>query len=193
MRRGAWLAVVAVCVALAGVGVAAGRASADILWLTPTVTPISGGFEWSYPISIDSSEDVNPGNFTTLYDFNGLFGTPSYSGAVTGAISVNNTGITPSSQKVEDDPSIPNITVTFTGTTSGGAASLGTVTADSVFGSNSARFGVFASQATASDSGLPIGNQGTQLEPTPEPASLALLALALPFVGGVIRRRVRGN
>jgi hypothetical protein len=194
-------------VALAG---STGTAYADdsIFWLTPTVTNLgSGVWQWSYPISIDTNEHINTSqnaSFTTLYDFYGLTGTPSFTssvGTLSGTLTTPFLGATPSTILVADNPSIINLSVAFSGTaptalstnSCGGVSGqlcLGTVTADSTIGTST--LGFFSGQATLNSLNTPSSNESQQLEPTPEPGSLVLLGLALPIVGETIRRRIRG-
>jgi hypothetical protein len=212
-RRILALGLAVVGFAILGVALAGwtGTAYADdsIFWLTPTVTNVSSGvWQWSYPISIDTNEHINTSqnaSFTTLYDFYGLTGTPSFTSnssisTLSGTLTTPFLGATPSTILVADNPSIINLSVAFSGmapTATGGDSCdgisgqlcLGTVVADSTVGSPT--LGFFSGQATLNSSNAPSSNESQQLEPTPEPGSLVLLGLALPIVGETIRRRIR--
>jgi hypothetical protein len=179
---------------VAGVG---GIAYANIDYSNPVVTPAGADFTWSYTISIDNAEFINTAAnnaaFTTLYDINGLVpGSATYTanpGTPTGAVTQQLVGITPSKQNPTDNPAIPNLTVTYTGTAAA-STTLGTLSFTDTISGNNQAFGNFTSQATLLSDQQVSQNTSSVPVPAPEPGSLVLLASGVLGMVGVARRRI---
>ena len=184
-------------------------ARAGMIPISATVTADSGKFRWTYGVEVTTDVKVNPGDSFTVYDFAGL---------VNGSI-VAPTGWTISSATAgplrpdtnpHDNPTIPNLTFTYTGTVPiNGQQGLGNFSALSAFGTSTV--GDFTSgvhrqidgraedNITTTDVPLTPSGGGTHsgggdtggggISQTPEPPTLALLGAALPLLG--IWRAVR--
>lgn len=191
---------------------------ADIVPTFNVVTPTGGNFEFSYSIDISGgSQIMNEANaqalgrpvgtqhasFFTIYDFNGYVAGSAFAPA-DWDISVQNVGETPAGQLLTDNPSVVNITFTYTGATTVGPVThyegTGVFGADST-NSTTTAFGKYASATLKNNpptSSHPDNltfqsNQGTLVAPSavPETSSLMLLLPGLVPLGVVIRRRVR--
>lgn len=168
----------------------------------------SGGlWTWSYQISVDANESLNPGangsatclagqtpcnTFWTIYDLGGLqTGTETTPGGW-GYVE-NSIGITPSGQLIPDAGGYLNITFYYTGATQTGPitsidgftfkSSTGTLNPD----------GIFTYQATKIQNGKPDQGQGNVDVPAtvPEPASVMLIGGGLVGLAFFRRKRSR--
>ena len=93
-------------------------ANADII---PTLNPAapapeSGAFRWNYATNVTVDETVNPGDFFTIYDF-GDFVAGSNLQPTGWTFSSSLVGTNPSLVTPNDDPTLLNLTWTYTGTT----------------------------------------------------------------------------
>jgi hypothetical protein len=173
---------------------------ADIIPVFNVATPIGGGCEFSYNVSIAADSRVNTGDYFTIYDFNGYIAGSEFA-PVDWTTSVQLVGITPPSQIVIDNPGVMNITFTYTGLATmlgpvdpvGGVGAFG---ADSVFCGESVG-GQYASASHKNNPGktddnTPQANQGFVVTPSvPETSSLMLLVPGLVPLGMMLRRRAR--
>jgi hypothetical protein len=167
------------------------------------VFPTGGGdFTWVYEVTLTDDERLDSASpwphFFTIYDFAGF---------IPGSQASTNPDWTPSSANVgptgfgtlpADDPTIPNITWTWTPAvvpqTVVGPISLGLFSADSIFGL--VALDNFTGQATKHAPGTPAdgtitGNIGFVEVPfgqVPEPASLFLMGAGLLAVARFRRR-----
>jgi hypothetical protein len=187
----------------------AGLAMASII---PTLvggapTPDGSDWLWTYTISVDSNEQLNPtvtglplqpnctvngvpnsvcGTFWTIYDIPGVLDDTVNFSSSNWASVFSRTGFTPEGVSPVDTPSLFNFTFLYLGPTETSEA--GTFSFESIFGSvNSA--GQYAFQATtngslATDTGL--GNLDLPRS-IPEPASILLIGGI--FVGLPLLRR----
>jgi len=172
---------------------------ADIIPVFEVATPIGGGCEFSYTVSVAADSRVNTGDYFTVYDFNGYIAGSEFAPA-DWTSSVQLLGITPPSQIVLDNPGVVNITFTYTGAaTILGPATIGGVGA---FGADSTMCGENVSGQYASsahknnpgkaDDNTPQQNQGFLVTPAvPETSSLMLLVPGLVPLGMMLRRRAR--
>jgi hypothetical protein len=186
----------------------AGTARAAIVPTLTTITPVGGGdFRWSYESSLNPAEKVTDGDFFTIFDFTGFV--PGTNLQPAGwSFSSSNSGVTPTGLLplvnipggITDDPSIPNLTWTYTGSPAiPGPADLGAFSAVST--GNVTKLSSFNSESTEQSgftAGSKVDNFGTTATPVPptptpvpstvpEPCTLALLGFgALPLA---LRRR----
>lgn len=192
--------------------VAAGAANAQSI--TPvfiSATGAAGDVTYTYQLFSTADTKSVAGDIFTFYDFNGLLtggvNDPVFTPGQPGpdyAISVQNLGLNPPNtvQLAGDDPSQPNVSLTYDGTTfvnpGPGSQLLGTLVLHSQFTPNLVGdFTSFAANETKNSNNTPAGNQGNVTgpnigpPPTPEPGTWAM------FVGmgvsglAVIRRRRR--
>ena len=100
------------------------RADSIVIELTPTVTPIVGGRTFEYGVFLTAANQIKAGDYFTLYDFQGLVGTPVTTGLLAGpgwTFSSSLLGTTPAALTViglaTDRGDLPNITYTYSGLT----------------------------------------------------------------------------
>jgi hypothetical protein len=141
-------------------------AHADIIPSFDSITPSGSNFQFNYTATVTGDQRVDTGDFFTIYDFNGLVPN-SGSMPVDWSFSSALIGRTPSQTNPPDDPTILNITFTYTGNTSIiGPADLGMFSAVSTFGQSQA--GYFAAEGTSNPSGTKVDNVGVIPVPVPE-------------------------
>ena len=141
-------------------------ARADIIPSFDSIVPNGGNFQFNYTATVTADQEVETGDFFTIYDFNGLV--PN-SGSMPPNWSFSSAflGRTPTQVNPPDDPTILNITFTYTGTMPIiGPAPLGTFSAVSNFGQSHP--GYFAAEGTANPGGNKIDNVGVIPVPVPE-------------------------
>jgi hypothetical protein len=184
-------------------------AKAGLLPVSVSVTPEAGNFRWTYSVVLPTDMQLQAGSYFTVYDFGGYIpGTggvlspyPDDSAVGNWSVSVQNSGNTPALTNPTDDPSISNITWTYTGPTiPAGQLTLGNFIASSLF--SDAQTSSFTAQNPRAADGIIDSNITSTLSPTgqitppppgvPEPTTLALAGLGLPIVGVARWYRRRG-
>ena len=158
---------------------------ADIIPSFAGTTPGGGtNTVWNYTINITSDQQVTTGDFFTIYDF-GPFVANSATSAAGWTFSSALTTAPPPLTNPPDNPSLENLTWTYSGPTLPTGTHLtgfSVTQLTSIFAQvPSTKTGFFAAQATRNDSGTTkISNVGQVPVPAPipEPATLSLLALA---------------
>jgi hypothetical protein len=175
-----------------------GLSRADIIPNLSTVTAHGSNFTWTYSASLTNDETLQSGNFFTIYDFAGYVPGTNFQPA-NWVFSSANVGKTPSRVTPVDDPTIPNLTWTYTGPNVGpGPVDLGFFGADSTF--SNTKIGDFAAEAIKyapgkPGNGKPVDNVGSVGVPTghnnviPEAGSLLLLLPGLAPLGVLLRKR----
>jgi hypothetical protein len=170
-------------------------ANADIIPTLSPVTPSGGNFTWSYAANVTVDETINTGDFFTIYDF-GSFVSGSNLQPAGWTFSSSLVGLTPSQVSPTDNPSLLNLTWTYTGTTPiVGASPLGSFSV--LAATNQLTTSDFAAEATRStgpNAGSKIDNIGRTSVPVPEMSALlpilsvcgAGLVAAIP---SLLRRR----
>lgn len=186
--------------------VVATPARAGLLPVSVSVQPEAGNFRWTYSVVLPTDMKLQAGDYFTIYDFGGYVpGTggvlspfPDDSAAAFWKFSTKNLGPTPDRLNPQDDPNAPNLTWTYTGPTiPAGKISLGNFIATSLFQDSQGSF--FTATNPRALDGQIDSNITQTITPTgtvtegppgvPEPTTLALAGLGLPFVG--IARWVR--
>ncbi|WP_439627981.1 PEP-CTERM sorting domain-containing protein [Gemmata sp.] len=190
-----WMAAVVATVALA---LAPSEAAAGLIPYNPTVTPEGGMYRYSYAIQLPTDSVLRPGDYFTIYNFDGyVAGSAMASGSAYSSdwtFSTSNVGPTPSGILPADDPSIPNLTWTYTGAEINvdaqvglgnfWAVSLYPTTTDSWFAAST------GSSTGATDNNIiPTEVPVPSAAPpgVPEPATLLLAGLGLPLAAGFRR------
>ncbi len=176
-------------------GAAALTARADIIPTLSGITNNSGSFTWNYASNVTVDQQVNTGDFFTIYDF-GNFVSGSNSQPTGWTFSSSLTGMNPSLVTPTDKAGVLNLTWTYNGTTPiTGSAALGTFSV--VTSTDQLTTGDFASKATRAsgpNAGTEIDNVGTVSIPVPEmSALLPILSVCgaglLSMVPTLLRRR----
>jgi hypothetical protein len=198
-------------IALAGLAVV-GAGAVQAQSITPVFigsTGVFGDVTYTYQLFSTADTKVQTGDLFTMYDFNGLLTTgaqaPVFTPSGTGpnySISIQNLGINPpaTSLLAPDDPTQPNVTLTYDGTSpfvnpGPGSQFLGTLVLQSTNSINGAGdFTPFASSTTKNSDSTPAGNQGFLAGPnlgpgqTPEPGTLAMF-VGMGISGAAFARR----
>jgi hypothetical protein len=164
----------------------------------PSISPTNGAFTWNYSGTVFSGETVTQGSFFTIYDF-GNFNSNSNVQPADWKFTTGTSGITPiGTPTVKDDPSIPNLTWTYTGLTSiTGANVIGNLGTFSVItNTNQIRDGEFAAQATSTNQGSADFTQRNVGVPIPEASTLLPIlsicgAAIVAGIPSVLRRKSR--
>lgn len=187
-RRFALLApILAAGLALAG---PAPQARAGLLPVTWSVTPEAGKYRWTYAVVLPTDAMIRSGDYFTIYDFAGLAG-GSNSQPAGWEFSSTPLGPVPPGVDPDDNPALPNLTWKYTGPdVASGQVGLGNFWAASDYQEATDSFFTARTHRTAD------GKLDTNITPTtvpvptaspppgvPEPATLALAGLGLPFVG----------
>jgi len=194
-------------------GALAPHAHASILvTVDPVITDLGGGHSaFDYGASLGGASTLHSGDFFTMYDIGGLQAADTMAAALPAgwSLSIQDQGITPLGLSPNDinDATHQNVTFTYSGpdkTTPGNTAvSLGTfrlvsdgndthqgflnLTAQTHYDS-----GNFKGQFENSISNFAVPTSSGEPNDTPEPATLLMLGLGLPFVGvAALRRRLR--
>lgn len=184
--------------AFVAAGVSA-EAQAGLLPVSVSVQPEAGNFRWTYSVVLPTDMKLQSGSYFTIYDFGGYVAGsaslsspfPDSSAAANWSLSTSNLGPTPNRLNPQDDPNTTNLTWTYNGPTLGpGQLTLGNFSAASTFqGSQSSFFTGTNPRSTGEiDSNItetvsPMGQNPPPPPGVPEPATLALAGLGLPFVG----------
>ena len=156
---------------LLGISVVSIRA--DVIPTLTSTAPTGSNFTWNYTTNVTVDQMVQDGDFFTIYDF-GNFQTGSNIQPANWTFSSSLTGTNPSLVVVADNPSLLNLTWTYTGKTPiSGSDLLGIFSV--VTDTNQLRSSDFAAQATrvsGPNAGTKIDNIGTISVPIPELSTL---------------------
>ncbi|HEV3144090.1 MAG TPA: PEP-CTERM sorting domain-containing protein [Gemmataceae bacterium] len=174
-----------------------GRTEAGLIPTNVSITPDAGNFRWTYAVVVTTDVKVNPGDYFTIYDFDGLIGGSMVAPTKAWSMSTPMTGVTPAGTTPTDDPHIPNLTFTYNGPPINGQQGLGNFSAISTFGDAvSSNFTSIShrqvdgrSEANITSTDVPV--PGAVPQTTPEPATLGMLGIGLPVLGllRLLRRR----
>ena len=185
-------------IALLACFVAITVARADIIPTFTGTSPSGGNTTWSYKIDITTNAQVTTGDFFTIYDF-GPFVAGSNVQPAGWTLTSSLVGPTPAGVAPPDDPTITNLTWTYTGPTIPESSGIGPFSVATIGVQLEVQTALtyFAGQATNTNpgsAGSKLNNVGRITVPAPvpvpEPATLSLLALgAGASILRVLRRR----
>jgi hypothetical protein len=171
--------------AFAALLAAATSANASITVVLDGMTPSGSNVAYNYTMQQTTDDTLFTGDYFTIYDFRGFVSATAAAGF---AASTQNTGITPVSQIITDDPSIVNVTFTASApnnsTSISGFSIVSSLTTPAVFDDFAGR--------NHKDSGSANEANGEVLvpgNPVPEPATMGLMGGALLGLGLLARRR----
>jgi hypothetical protein len=180
----------------------------------PVITDLGGGHSaFDYGVSLGGGSYLHNGDYFTMYDIGGMVAADTLASATPAgwSITIQDTGITPTGLAPTDLPGVAhqNATFTYSGpdkTTPGSTAvplgtfrlvSTGNDTVVGIFNLTTQTHydtGKFKGQIenTISNFAVPVTTGEPNPSDTPEPATLLMLGLGLPFVGvAALRRRAR--
>ena len=181
-------------------------ANAGLLPVSVTVQPEAGNFRWTYSVVLPTNMQLQAGDYFTVYDFSGYVpgsatvtsAYPTQANASNWTLTSSNLGPTPNHLNPVDNPNIPNLTWTYTGPTiPAGQVTLGNFSADSTFQASTTSFFTAINpraidgqnDANITETLVPTGQSTSGPPGVPEPTTLALVGLGLPFIG--IARSIR--
>jgi len=186
--------ILGIIAAVGGFALMAAPAMAGLLPVSTTVTPDAGNFRWTYSIVLPTDVQVRNGDYFTIYDFSGYV-PGSESGAANWNFSTAPTGVSPADLLPVDNPTVPNLTWTYAGPTLTGQTGLGNFWAISPYGTGT------EADFTARSHNPVYGTNDSNITSTtvpvqvpvppgvPEPTTLILAGLGLPFVRFLRRRK----
>lgn len=166
---------------------------ADIIPTLTSTTAEGPDFRWNYTANVTLDEMVKTGDYFTIYDFGSIV--PGSNTQPAGwAFSTSLTGVTPSRVNPVDDPTLLNLTWTYTGAdTIMGPHSLGEFSVLTT--TNQLRTGDFAAEATRSSgpqADTKVDNVGNIAVPVPEMSALApMIGVCGIGVAGFVSSRLR--
>jgi len=180
-----------------------GRAGADVLAHSDSVSGSAGNYTWTYQPNVTNNTGVHPGDSFEIIDFNGYNGTHSEPAGWT--LSTSLSGPIPPGLAPVNDPTITDLLWKYNGTANlDGPLNLGTFTAGSVIGTQGTGTIVASTTvATGANAGSQISNISSVMIPVATPASpspaggpevpeastLALLGVGLPVALHLLRRK----
>lgn len=176
---------------LAAFGAAPARAG--LLPVSFTVTPEAGNTRFTYGVVLTTDAYIQAGDYFTVYEFAGFI--PGSNVQPDGWSFQAGAGKTPGDTTPVTDPSLPNLTWVYEGKDKlVGQLGLGNFSAATTL--SSFDFGSFTAQThrqvddrldhNITDTQVPVPGIASH---TPEPATLALAGLGLPFLALLRRRR----
>jgi hypothetical protein len=171
-------------------------ANAGLLPVNVIVEATGSQFQYAYDVQLQSGAVLKPGDYFTIFDFDGLVaGTNTQPVGFTFSSALM--GPTPAKLSPGDSAQLPNLTWTYTGSGAIGPRDLGVFTAVSQFGTTTD--GSFTGQthrqvdgvlnSNVTDTNVPVPSMPNCHNYVPEPPTLMLLVAGLPLALGFRRLR----
>jgi hypothetical protein len=160
-------------------------ARADLLPVATGIVPEGSNFRFQYGIVLTTDSYIKTGDYFTIYDFAGFV--PGSAQAPAGwTFTEALIGKTPGNVNPNNDPTLPDLTWTYSGPTIVGPKGLGNFSALSTF--DDTTYDSFAARTHRAvdghvDSNITDAQVPVPTAPSPEPATLLLLGLGLPVAG----------
>jgi len=165
----------------------------DIIPTLGSISAEGSSFRWNYTTNVTVDQLVEPGDYFTIYDFGSLIPGSNIQPSDWSFTSLL-LGTTPATVLPRDNPTIPNLTWSYNGTTPiAGSAFIGTFSVLSA--TDQLRTDFFAAHATRSSAptaGTKIDNIGMVSVPVPEMSALAPIVGVCGFGAiGYLRAQLR--
>lgn len=182
---------------------AAGLSAPAQAGLLPVSTSVyqedNGSYRYTYGVVLTSDSTLKSGDYFTVYDFSGYVDGSATSSESGWTVTASNSGSTPSGINSGNDENTVDLTWTYTGEDKTGQVGVGNFSANSTNAANDGTTTFVGQTHTASGQSEGVVTQSTGpsattddgAAQTPEPATLVLLGLALPFAGVQMWRRRR--
>ncbi|HEY9235013.1 MULTISPECIES: PEPxxWA-CTERM sorting domain-containing protein [Phenylobacterium] len=179
-------------------------ASAAIIPVLDTVTPVGPDFEFSYSGTLAGDQGLVPGSQLIIYDFagyvDGSISSGIYAADLAATVEFTSALLPPPSDT--DDPLVPNLVFTWTGAPFNAAGgpfadvSFAGLTAHSIYSAvqkdGFSAKAVTNNGAATGDEAFNIGRVGVPMASVvPEPAAWALMILGFGVAGASLRARRR--
>ena len=166
-------------------------ARGDIIPTLDSITGSSPNFQWNYAANVTVDQTVNTGDFFTIYDFSSIMPTTTFQPAGW-TFSTALIGPTAPLTTPTDNPSLWNLTWTYSGTPINGSAPLGMFSA--VTTTDQLKSGQFTAEATRTsgpEAGTKVSNIGHVTVPVPEPSAFFPIigVCAAALVSTLLRRQ----
>ena len=172
-------------------------ARADLIPSFEGTAPGDVGTLWNYSVSVTVEQNANTGDYFTIYDFGNII--PASNTQPAGwTLTTSFLGVTPAQIIPPDDPSVLNLTWTYSGPTIFGTSpagqDIGPFQVEVAGQQTQTKNSFFAAQGTLAEgpeAGSKVGNVGLIVVPVPEPSAIALMvgAAALGLLGRAFSRR----
>jgi hypothetical protein len=180
-----------IAAAFAAVLATAPAARAGMIPVSVSVQPDNNNFRWTYGVIVTTDVNVRPGDSFTIYDIGGMTAGNQIVTPLNWSVSTSMSATPPAGTSPHDDPTLPDLTFTYSGTDPiVGQAGLGNFAVISQFGDAATSDftstthrqvdGRVENNITSTD--VPMA-PNTPPSETPEPATLALFGLGLPLAG----------